>query len=184
MSRGLALSLLVVALTALVSAIPLRAPGAVQTAVRFATFGLAVSLVSRVLSGAAVGCVKQIAVLLSGSVVLAALPRPLDLIAVTLLGASVEELVFRREMPVALARLLAPAGDQRLTTPSAILLSQVVFAACHLVVPGHLGAAARGLPFVGLVASGLGLSLLYRLSGTLVLPIAAHFCYNELVLSA
>ncbi len=98
-----------------------------------------------------------------------------------LAAAVVEELVFRRELPRALAVLV---GSGRWTSwIGATLAAQVVFAACHFAGPGHAGSAV-GWSFARLVASGSCLAVLYRASGTLLVPAALHGWINTALGSA
>lgn len=110
---------------------------------------------------------------------LSAMQRPFEQIAITLLGATIEELVFRRELPNAFAGLFAPYPGKWFANLRAMLLGQLLFATCHFVVAGSPRPFGEGLPFVRLAASGTSLALLYRASGTLLLPISIHFLFNE-----
>lgn len=104
------------------------------------------------------------------------LPHAWGRLAVTVFGAAIEEYVFRFAVPWALAACVAGRGTA--ASVGALLLAQVLFAACHFVP--HAPVAA--VPFGRLVAAGLFLSVSYRVSGTLLAPVALHAWVNTRLL--
>lgn len=99
---------------------------------------------------------------------------------VLLLGASVEELIFRAAAPCSLHLLLEGTLRSRWAGVVAVLSAQLVFATCHFVLRGHIGAFGPDLPIVRLFAAGTFLAIVYEGCG---LPVAAllHFLSNELI---
>ena len=122
---------------------------------------------------------------------------PLDmLIYVFLIGAALEELIFRKGLFKAIFNRIESEND-RLRFWSAAVVSAVVFSAFHFidfsVVLRVLGVNASRLiqsmmmvygfswaGFTGRLAAGLLLVLLYDRAGVLLIPIVAHFTSNLL----
>ena len=184
-ARALLLCLAVLGLGYLTDRIPLRLWRDAGLVARFVTFGsAAVVLVRSGTSGRSSVKGLRSTVSLVCSVTAAGagawlVPSALRPTAAVLLGAWVEELVFRRELPVALAR-----GSRVSPTPAgagagAVLLAQLTFAGCHLVVRRHPAPFGNGLPVVALFASGGFLAILAR-AGGLPLAVTDHFALNEL----
>lgn len=185
-ARALLLCLATLGLTYLTDRIPVRLwHDDAQLVARFVTFGSAAIIL--VCSGASGRSrVKGLGstVLLVCSVTAAGVaalwvPTTLRPTALVLLGAWIEELVFRRELPAALARPSEVSPTSADVRAGAVLLAQVTFAACHLVVRRHPAPFGNGLPVVGLFASGGFLAILAR-AGGLPLAVTAHFALNEL----
>ena len=122
---------------------------------------------------------------------------PLDmLVYIFLIGAALEELIFRMGLFKALFNRLGPKNDGTRFWLAAVV-SAVVFSAFHFidfsVVLRFLGINASRLiqsmmmvygftwaGFSGRVAAGLLLALLYDRAGILLIPIIAHFTSNLL----
>lgn len=122
--------------------------------------------------------VMILAFLVAGIVVLL-VPSELRPTALVLLTAFVEEVVFRRELPAAMIRYVRGGAQSAWTILGAMVLAQVVFAACHFVVQGHQPPLGESLPFVRLFAAGMFLTVIVGTSG-LPVAVALHFGVNEL----
>lgn len=105
--------------------------------------------------------------------------HPVNISAATLLGAAAEELVFRRELPAALHRLLRGPCRTGREGLAAVLMAQVVFAASHWATGSSAAPAVSAVRLVSLAAAGVCLAVLYRFAGTLVLPALVHWWINE-----
>ncbi len=180
-------ALLVIALPGLVAV--LSAAG-VPPGAAYALFGVLAIAGCRVLASRSAHRPEELGVTCAGSIavggavaalVLVSLPAGRLAGAGVLAAAAVEEVVFRRELPRALAVL---AGSGHWTSRiGATLAAQLVFAACHFTGSGHVEHAA-GWSFARLVASGSCLAVLYRASGTLLVPAALHGWINTALGSA
>ncbi|MBI5883928.1 MAG: CPBP family intramembrane metalloprotease [Elusimicrobia bacterium] len=122
---------------------------------------------------------------------------PFDmLVYVFLIGAALEELIFRKGLFNALFKRIK-SGDARVRFWSAAFISAAVFSGFHFIdfgaVLGFLGINASRLikslmmvygfswaGFIGRVAAGLVLVLIYERSQILLIPIIAHFTSNLL----
>ncbi len=173
-------------LTYLTDRIPLRPwHDAARLVARFVTFGsAAVVLVRSGISGMPPvqgwrSTVRLVCLVTAAGAAALSVPTTLRPTATVLLGAWVEELVFRRELPVALARQSQGSPRSAEVGAGAVLLAQVTFAACHLVVRRHPAPFGNGWPVVGLFASGGFLAILAR-AGGLPVAVTAHFALNEL----
>ena len=97
---------------------------------------------------------------------------------ITLLAATIEEVIFRKQVPAVVTPLLTRLGFDSYARLSAILISQVVFAVTHFVVTGHQDPLGAGDPLLRLVAAGCFLAIIYELSG-LITTVFIHFALNE-----
>ncbi len=185
-ARALLLCLAVLGLTYLVDRIPVWLwHDAAQVVARFVAFGGAAIVLAR--SGTSGlspvkglrSTVRLVCWVTAAGAAALCVPPALRPTALVLLSAWVEELVFRRELPVALARQSEVSPTSADVRAGAVLLAQVTFAACHLVVRRHPAPFGNGLPVVGLFASGGFLAILAR-AGGLPLAVTAHFALNEL----
>jgi len=94
-----------------------------------------------------------------------------------LLGAAVEEVVFRTALPNALRVSLVAEDESGRSDLAAIVIAQVLFAACHFVFRTAPAMFGPGLNAVRLLTAGILLSLIVRTAG-LPLAIAVHFALN------
>lgn len=98
----------------------------------------------------------------------------------TVLGAAVEELVFRSAAPrlfrVSLEKLISPTY----ACATAWLVAQVLFATCHFFNLRHVSPFGSNLPFVRLFAAGTFLVLVYEICG-FPAAVLLHFLSNELI---
>lgn len=102
---------------------------------------------------------------------------PGQVTAVTFVGATVEEVLFRLELPLALATIL---GGRRIGAVAALLLAQATFALSHFGVAFRMN-ATNVVEFVRLFGCGVCLALILRASGSLTLCVVLHFVINESV---
>jgi len=100
-------------------------------------------------------------------------------LSIGLLVAWIEELVFRREMPAALAAQIGGAKPAAACGAAGVILAQISFAACHFVGRDHPPPFGYGLPFARDYAGGGALALVYAAFG-LPAAVAVHFAFNEL----
>lgn len=163
-----------------------RWPGPGGLVLRLVAFGTAMVIFVRAASAGGVSppLRRQSTVTFASALVAAGgavllLPIGPQRTAIVLLSAGVEELVFRRELPAALASQFERIGRRGFARAGAVLLSQVAFAVCHFVVRGQPPPFGDGLPFLRLVAAGGFLAVIVRASG-LPAAVAVHFALNEL----
>lgn len=177
-------------MTALPGLVVLLSAAGMPSAAAYAVFAVAAIAGCRLLASRPPRRPEELGVTCAGSVavggavaalVVVCLPAGRLAGAGALGAAAVEELVFRRELPRALAALFGP-GRWRAWV-GGTLAAQLVFAACHFVGPGQAGPPA-GWPLARLVASGTCLAVLYRASGTLLVPAALHGWINATLGSA
>lgn len=114
-------------------------------------------------------------VLVAATPIVFVLSGPAQATAVTLVGAAVEEVLYRLELPFALATIM---GAHRMQAFAAILIAQVVFALSHFGFPVN-AEPTDVIEFVRLLGCGLFLALVLRASASLTLCIALHFVLNE-----
>ena len=162
---------------------------AASVVARYAAFAVAVVLLARILvvPGAHERRKRRLprSFALTGSLVgsglvVMVLPKLPFLSGLAVFAAAVEELVFRRELPRALATLFARPGVRNSGAVSGILVSQVLFAVCHFLDPESPRLLSSGMPFVRLAIAGTCLAVLYRVSGGLLVPTAFHWLTNEI----
>lgn len=99
---------------------------------------------------------------------------------VVLLGATIEELVFRSSVPRVLNVLLGKVVNPHYAYAGALLVAQLLFAMCHFFTPGHGAAFGTNLPLVRLFAAGSFLMIAYEVRG-FPTAVLLHFVSNELI---
>ena len=141
--------------------------------IRLFTFGSFGFLLLRERSTAVVARWSDVVALAMLAAVVRFAPSHLQPAGFVLFAATIEELVFRKYLVIALrVRLSGVAG-----TIASMLLAQVVFAVCHFVVRGHPAAFGDAQLFARLFAAGCFLAVIYQLCGLLP-AILLHFVVN------